>query len=939
MINDFNIDGLPVPLIIIRSSNFEIKQINTAAAQLLYLPKNKIIGHCLIELIEQQNVYYAGSNDINIKQLFEEEILKFKSKFNVNSRVTLPDLSTTAGVLYNLTAKPFAEHEDLSIIQAVEQPKQNNSVQEYQRVNQALKTSNIGVFQYNPTTLACYFSESFLALLHIPIHENNSWDELERLIFPEDIDSFAAFFLNHKLYGIPLNFDFRVVLNNEVQWFNLSGDSSSNIDIIGTLSNCTHEKSIFNQLNNAIESKNIVMKVGNIGTWQAEKNKSGQWDWNWDHIANDMLELDVKDIGNLEQWGQRLHPEDKKRVLSEIKKSLTTGNDFSSKYRALLPNNTIKYFLGEGIVGLDENGGFSRIDGLCVDETERINAQLELKELNKQLEKRVFQRTDELNKAKRKAEKSSQIKSDFLSMFSHELRTPMNAIIGSLDLLQTMEQTGETSELIDTARISAENLVLILNDILDINKIEAGKMLVERFPFSISSLLDNIVHVFLPIAQKNKIILSVEEDPNIEQCLLGDSVRLQQILFNLISNALKFTPSNKNYLGFVSIKVKKVNVLNGMSIVSFEISDNGIGINKKNQKKLFKPFTQAQTCTTRKYGGTGLGLNICDQLTRLMSGEIKLVSQLNKGSSFTVTFPFKQLDEPMNNKQRVLAESHISFCAIDNLLTDKLLLIDEYIIAEGATTSLIKLNDYNQEVIKADTFIIYINEFSPKLLDELSQFHSINLNLNNTLILCPTAYLLDVSRHFYNFKVMAHEPLTKITLLKELVEIQNAVANAKPLLTLDINELNLDEFDLLTANSPATKEIIIDDKDKIILVVEDNDLNQALIKKQLLKLGFDCDLAINGDEGKNRWLEGKYQIILTDCHMPITDGYEMTKKIRILENEQQKLPIPIIAITGAAMTGDEQKCFEAGMSDFVSKPIKLVDLNKILKQWLNYEER
>jgi signal transduction histidine kinase/CheY-like chemotaxis protein len=940
MRNDFNIDNLPIPLIIIRSSNFEIQHINDEAIQILHLSNNEIIGKNFIDLIEQKNTYYADIKDTNTQQFFEDKVLRFKA-------APIEKLSKTEK-LYLLTAKPLDESNTLTIIQVIEQSKVNINNDNYQRVNNALNTSNIGIFEYNPNTSECYFSDSFLALLQISPHENNSWAELEELVFPEDVDSFAAFFLHHKQYGIPLNFDFRVELNNEVQWFNLNGenanDCASTQNIMGTLTNCTHEKLILHKLNNAIESKNIVMKVGNIGTWGAELNESGEWDWSWDHIANDMFELEATDIGNGSLWSQRLHPEDKSRVFSTIQTSLETGCDFSSKYRALLPNNKVKYFLGEGIVGLDVKGNVTRIDGLCVDETERISAQLELKELNSQLEKRVLQRTDELNKAKRKAEQASQIKSDFLSMMSHELRTPMNAIIGSLDLLQTTGQTGEPAELIDTAKLSAENLVLILNDILDISKIEAGKMIVEESQFCISSLLDNIVHVFLPVAQEKKIVLSVEEDPEIDEFLLGDSARLRQILFNLISNAVKFSASDSNYSSFVSVKVKLKKVINRVSTVSFEITDNGIGINKKNQKSLFKPFTQAEESTTRKYGGTGLGLSICDQLTKLMSGEITLISEINQGSTFTATFPFKRDNEYLSNsssrdEQHDLAGKYISICSTYNKQVDKFLSIGKLLDLAGCITSFIKFNDYNNQAIDADVFIVYIHEFSIKVLDKLTKFYPIKLSLSNTLILCSTANLREIRPHFPQCKVMAYEPLTKTKLLKTLVDIQKTVE--KDSLLLNFDDLDLGELDFST-EIPAMESVfiekeIVDEQDKKILVVEDNELNQKLIKKQLVNLGFPCDLAINGEEGKSMWEVGNYEIILTDCHMPKLDGYEMTKKIRTLEKEQNKISIPIVAVTGAAMTGDDQKCFDAGMSDFISKPIKLVDLNKVLNKWLHHE--
>jgi signal transduction histidine kinase/CheY-like chemotaxis protein len=935
MNNTFHIESLPIPLIIIERSSFKICDINTAATKVFNKSRITLLGKHIIPLIDQINIYYSDSKDT--KNLLELNKLFFKLK---PSLVNISEDTGFAEASYHFSLNDLAEN--LLIINAVVKSESIDSVEDYQRVNTALNTSDIGVFEYNQQDFNCVFSSSFLRLLKLRSERDYSWSDFKKLIYSEDIYSFEAFFLNHELYDIPLDFDFRVVIDQKVQWFNLNGEKyqghKGSVSIIGTLSNCTHEKAILHKLNDAIESKNIAMKVGNIGTWRAEKNDLDEWIWSWDHIANEMFDLAAKDIGNLDLWSKTLHPDDRARVLSEIESSLNTGQVFSSKYRALLPDNSIRYFLGEGTTGLNSDGDVTRIDGLCVDETERVNAQLELKELNIQLEKRVLQRTDELNKAKRKAEKASQIKSDFLSMMSHELRTPMNAIIGSLDLLHTMDQTSESLDLIRTANISADNLVNILNDILDINKIEAGKMLIEKSIFSISSLLDNIVHIFLPIAQKNHVILYVEEDPTVEAFLIGDAGKLQQILFNLISNALKFTPSKGDYSSFVKIRVKIIADLVGSCRISFEVSDNGIGIKQKNQSTLFKPFTQAEESTTRKYGGTGLGLSICHQLTHLMSGEINVESEYNQGSIFTVTFPFDKPKSQEENSKNLLSGVKISLCFLGAVLKDKFTLIESCITNSDANTSIVKLDQRNKLDIIDGILVVFISEYSVTHPINSYKDYLSSLQVNNILILCSSKNFREVSANFYEFKVIGFESLTSVKLLNSLVNINKEASSCGSKNDLDINELHLGEFDLLTSAELMSKEeFLCTDNTKKILVVEDNDLNQKLIKKQLLKLGYSCELATNGEEGKDKWQIGDYHIILTDCHMPILDGYEMTKKIRKLENECSKQPIPIIAVTGAAMSGDSDKCFGVGMSDFISKPIKLVDLNKVLIKWISDE--
>jgi len=926
------ISDIPFPAILI-DRNYTIIASNALALSLLNTSHTNLNQELLFDYFLP---YSEGlTNTGSIKKLEKNRRIYVIDKTNNQAQVILLTLNSPSDLNTNILTLQ----------------KEENWADKYKkkdlyltRLMNTVESTNLALWKFDINNQIASFSDKFKELVHKADIESFTWDDLKSSIFEDDRLIFESFIKSHIDLKLPLNFEFRMVINEKVFWFQIRGEifleNNKPQKIIGTLNDTTLNKKILNDLNNAIESNSIAMKAGKIGAWHAEMIDK-EWRWSWDVLTNSMLGLDISDIGNYAKWLSKIHPDDTERVKSAMYESLKTGIEFSEKYRSIMKNNTVRYFQGKGRVGQDALGNNCRIDGICVDETAIHEAELKLKMLNAQLEERVEQRTVELIKSKERAEHASQIKSEFLSMMSHELRTPMNGVIGSLDLLSTTKQTDDSKDLIDTAKTSAENLVFILNDILDINKIESGKFELEERVFSISEVIDNVIKVFIPVAIKRNITLNVIEDPDTPMFMQGDAMRVRQILFNLIGNALKFTSTTQKKQGQVTLETTIVESNEITSTLSLKIIDNGIGINTVIQKKLFMPFIQAERSTTRKYGGTGLGLAICGKLTEMMGGRIILTSEEGQGSCFDVEIPFWKSQETRAMHIESLPNISISLLSCDEKSTKKLKLYSRYLHDEGATVSYRELSDCNLHIPDCDVVFILLNE-NTKDRDKINALIQNNKS-KSRVIIAVTKVLVDATRKlFKKTQVTCSAPLTRIQLIQS---IQQAWQSG---FELDLDELDLTDLEI-EEDSLRLEELDFDldlgievtnspkNTGADILLVEDNHLNQKLMVRQLEKLGYRCDLADDGLQGKIMWEEGQYKLILTDCHMPNLDGYDMTRQIRADEKNNNTKPIPIIAVTGAAMSGDAEYCYNAGMSDFVSKPLQLADLRTTLKKWYGHE--
>lgn len=519
-----------------------------------------------------------------------------------------------------------------------------------------------------------------------------------------------------------------------------------------------------------------------------------------------------------------------------------------------------------------------------------------------------------LLKAKEDAEKATQMKSNFLANMSHEIRTPMNGVLGFIQLLKETNPTEEQSEFILAAERASDMFLAVINDILDFSKIEAEKLQIEDISFDVRSVVEDVTIMGTTLAENKNLDVNSLICSDIPRRVFGDPARLKQILTNLVGNAIKFT-----HQGEVVIYVKLLSKKDGEALLSFEVKDTGIGIDEEKLNMIFDPFTQNDASTTRKYGGTGLGLAICKKLVDMKGGTISVESKVGEGSTFTVNIPHKiDTRESQDNLTDIKRFDGAKILVIDRNPTDQKII--RYYLNELNCVIYEATNPVNAlSILAADNINISIILIEHKIQNETNISSIIKQNdkwKNIPLILYTSfAHKKDFeSIEENNFKGFLIKPIKK----QDLIETISAIIN-------DDHEHSMDNF--LAGN--ITKKF---NPNSRVLIVEDSDINCKLISKILENHGLLYDVAFNGLDAVDAFKNNEYDVILMDCQMPIMNGYEATRQIRDLEGPSHH--IPIIAMTANAFSKDEIKCHDAGMDEYVSKPLKIDKLLNVLSKYI-----
>ena len=530
-----------------------------------------------------------------------------------------------------------------------------------------------------------------------------------------------------------------------------------------------------------------------------------------------------------------------------------------------------------------------------------------------------FMRAEQLQTNRRiEAETASRAKSAFLANMSHEIRTPMNGIVGLVELLKDSPLSDDQQQMISHIQDSSFFLLGIIDDILDAAKIDAGKMTLEQTTFNMLEAIEKTSETVALQARTQNVRLMVYVDPLVPDFVIGDPLRLRQIVLNLLSNAIKFSAREGGQSGLVQLWVEPHETGTGIRI---RVIDDGIGMTSDVVAKIFQPFNQGEDSTTRKYGGTGLGLVITRNLVDLMAGSMEVESKPDHGSTFSVYLPLPAGEgstplPDISGAQLILKMNHLDF-------NDRMA---RYFEHRGAIVRCPETDAAMIEEVKAagpDTVVMLALGTLEENLEQVDDLRLLN----------PTCKIvvLDPSRGNPKGLVGAglyasyRYPMHHSDMMRGIAVLIGRLEAGRP------------THEAATPGQPASGAMLPQAETAVrptVLVVEDNPLNLAVISRQLTTLGYAFDTATNGAEGLEKWRKGGYTAILTDCQMPVMDGLAMTRAIRDAEKAGRNRPIPILGISASALPEESARSMEAGMSEYLTKPLQLPQLSQALSDWV-----
>ncbi|HYS04914.1 MAG TPA: response regulator [Candidatus Dormibacteraeota bacterium] len=608
-------------------------------------------------------------------------------------------------------------------------------------------------------------------------------------------------------------------------------------------------------------------------------------------------------------WSRALHPEDRVRVLAKWGACAAEGRPYDDEHRYLTPQGETLWVHARSAIVRGPDGQITEFVGTVEDVTLHRHAE------------------EDLRSAKDEAELATRSKSEFLANMSHEIRTPMNGVIGMTGLLLETNLSPEQRQFVGMLRASGEALLTIINDLLDFSKIEAGKLELEALDFDLHPIVEEVMSLLAEKAHGKKLELACLVHHEVPGALRGDPGRLRQILLNLVGNAIKFTEK-----GEVVLRARLEEKQEGAVVVRFEVTDTGIGIAAEDRARLFSPFTQADGSTARKFGGTGLGLAISRQLVELMGGRIGVESEEDRGSTFW--FTTRLLTQPEGVRARPRPRENLRglrVLVVDDNLTNRAILTEQArswkMEVQDAADGAGALERLRAAAARGGRYDLAILDMQMPGMDGLELGRAIHrdaLLAGTRLVMLTSVGLRGMAEESRRagFSAFLTKPVGQSQLYDCLATVMGGDTQAAARLPL------------------VTRHTIKEQKSRSqsrILVADDNETNQMVAVQMLRRLGCRSEVAANGLEVIEALKKIPFDAILMDCQMPEMDGYEATRAIRAAEAASGR-HVPIIAMTANAMRGDREKCLQAGMDDYLPKPVKVVDLDQALKRWIKKGE-